>query len=164
MLRQNGWWQMLIAASLCVFTAACERSVMGPSAGGLTVASASANLAPTKDTVVALLTLKNFGDTATTIYYSTCTTGGGLSVRAYREGGSPLPAWDSGLQRTGVCDSPDLITLQPGESHLFTQKHHVAQILGDSLPSGSYRFTVSALYFRPSLPTEMGTASLSLQR
>jgi hypothetical protein len=155
---------MLFVGSFCVFAAACERSVLGPSAGGVTVVSAAASLVPTKDTVFAQITLKNVSDTATTIYYSTCTIGAGLSVRAYREGGSALLAWDSGLQHTSVCDSPDLITLQPGESHLFTQKHGVAQILGDSLPTGSYRFTVSALYFRPSLPAEMGAATLSLQR
>jgi hypothetical protein len=136
---------------------------MGPIAGGVTVASVSASLVPTMDTVVAQLTLKNVGDTATTVQYSTCTFLAGLSVRAYREGGSTMPAWDSGLDDNAACDSPDLITLQPGESHLFAQRHGVAQILGDSLPSGSYRFTVSALYFRPSLPIEMATSTLSLQ-
>ncbi|HEV8409208.1 MAG TPA: hypothetical protein VGQ30_01785 [Gemmatimonadaceae bacterium] len=159
--------RLLVAAELavgCGAIAACGRSVLNPSGAGVVVTSASVALVSTKDTVRAQLTLKNISDTVATVHFSVCTFLDGLSVRAYRAGGPTVPVWDSGLNDLVACDDPELLTLQPGESHLFAQKHSVAQILGDSLPSGSYRFTVSALYFRPSLPAEMGTVTLSLQR
>jgi len=66
----------------------------------------------------------------------------GVTLRLYPESGS-VPVWDQLdwlNSRPGGCKSiPMSLTLGPGESRTMTATASVGDILGDSLPSGTYR-------------------------
>jgi hypothetical protein len=52
--------------------------------------------------------------------------------------------------------------LSPGESIQFTESLGAESILGDSLASGSYRFTVSGEHMLPPIPGELTSGTLTL--
>lgn len=54
--------------------------------------------------------------------------------------------------------------LKPGASHTFQQVNAVNEILGDSLPSGSYLLTVSGRYLAPADTIEIARSTLTLTK
>jgi hypothetical protein len=129
------------------------------------VTAASTRLVASGDSVVSSVTITNTGDGVAGISWDDCGRDSPPSVKAYALGDSTAIAWDSTRQEYGACFTALVFgALTPGQSKTFEQSTAVSLILGDSLPSGTYRFAVSAALITPSLPGEIQTSALGLQR
>ena len=130
----------------------------------LAVTAASASLGATGDSVFSSLTVKNTSTTTQSVQFAPCTFLGPLSLRAYAPS-SLKPSWDSALSVNGPCFTAiEKLDLKPGASHTFQQVNDVNEILGDSLPSGSYVFDVSGRNLTPAAATELSVATLTLTK
>jgi hypothetical protein len=100
------------------------------------------------------------GSPATLVFPDGCT----VLLRAWREDGTAdEPAWDQ-AGTTACTMAVQRVTLQPGESRSFETRTDAREILGDSLPDGSYRL---AAYLRPAtgaVQVPAGTVPLAVQR
>lgn len=130
----------------------------------LTSVTASASLVVTGDSVFSSLTVKNIGATTQTVQFAPCTYLGPLSLRVFAPSATK-PSWDSALSVNGPCFTAiEKFDLKAGASHMFQQVNDVNEILGDSLPSGSYVLAVSGRNLTPAAATELGTTTLSLTK
>lgn len=163
------WTHRSLALSLAasgVLVSCHSQSVASPriNLAWLTATAASANLVATGDSVVSSLTVTNSGTTTRTVQFAPCTYLGPLSLRAYAAGASK-PAWDSALDNSAPCFTAiESADLKPGVSHTFLQVNDVNEILGDSLPSGSYLLTVSGRYLTPTATEELGNTTFALTK
>lgn len=137
----------------------------------LLVASAATKLNSNGDTILASLDVTNAGEAAEELSYGNCpaSQSEAILVRAYRGVVSSTPAWnEDDANPAGVScflDGPGIgsVTLAPGETTHFAISAPVSYVLGDSLPSGEYIFTVSGLHLRPSVPQQITTGTLYLR-
>lgn len=154
----------LVACGILVCS--CDHSVESPQNNlvWLTATSASASLVATGDSVASSLTIMNSGTMTKSVQFAPCTYLGPLSLRAYAAGAAK-PAWDSALDNIAPCFTAiESVDLKPGASHTFLQVTDVNDILGDSLPSGSYVLAVSGSYLTPAVTTESRTAPIALTK
>lgn len=160
-------WRSALSLAVCgILVSSCERSAEAPqiNQSWLTATAASASLVATGDSVTSSLTVTNSGTTTQTVQFAPCTLLGPLSLRAYATSGTK-PAWDSALDDNAPCFTAiEVVTLKPGASHTFLQVNDINEILGDSLPSGSYVLTVSGRYLTPATTTEFSTTPLTLTK
>jgi hypothetical protein len=155
----------LVACGILVCS--CGHSIESPpiNPSWLTPVTASASLVVTGDSVFSSLTVKNTGTTTQRVEFAPCTFHGPLSLRAYRSSAISGPAWDSALDDNAGCfTSLEFVDMKPGASYTFRQVNDVNEILGDSLPSGSYVLTVSGRYLTPTATTELANATLALTK
>jgi hypothetical protein len=140
---------------------ACNRSPAGPVTEHRLRAVAATNLADNGVHVVATLTVHNDSSAAQLLEYGGC---GPIAVRVYRTDAANA-IWDSDRAIHTLCtQGASALTIASGDSHEFRRTLTNTDILGDSLPDGTYRFTVSGRSLNPSLPTEIETGTLSLRR
>lgn len=84
-------------------------------------------------------------------------------LRAYREGVGSKPAWDQG--NVLVCTlAIQEVRLAPGESRTFQGRSDAREILGDSLPDGSYRLTAVVRPNGSTVELPAGSAQLAVPR
>ena len=94
-----------------------------------------------------------------------CDTNVGIRLRVYRlVGGQQVLVWDSArLPAQSGCQSQTFRgTLAPGDSDVFRATYRLDQVLGDSLPVGSYVVTVTSDLVAPALPQELPGGTLVL--
>lgn len=117
-------------------------------------------------TVLATLVITNVGDTTQRISWSDCYTGGPVWLRAYQVNGDRKLVWDANRAFADLyCDLVGHYRdVQPGAHWQFTLPVPVRKILGDSLPNGSYSFTVSAAALEPVNANELPAGQLVLVR
>ncbi|HEY5219379.1 MAG TPA: hypothetical protein VIJ16_06210 [Gemmatimonadaceae bacterium] len=86
-------------------------------------------------------------------------------MRAYRPAGGTL-AWDWWPASAEIrCDLVLYYAiLQPHDSVIIWGHVPVADILGDSLPTGIYTLTVTPTYLEPSYPVELPLGEFTLKR
>lgn len=136
-----------------------------PGNTGLRVA-ASASLVGNPDTVRVRLQIINTRTDTQTVHWDECRqTGPANAIRAYHQDDKSL-AWDWWPASAKiVCDlMPHSAMLQPGDSVTILGRVPVADILGDSLPTGVYNLTVTPTYLEPSYPKEFSLGEFSLKR
>jgi hypothetical protein len=87
-----------------------------------------------------------------------------LLLLAYRSGDALSPAWSyDRFGREDVCPAVlELRQLQPGDSATFDLNLATHDILGDSLPSGSYRLAVSGAHLNPPVNGVVTTGTFTL--
>ena len=153
--------------ALGILTSACATdSIEIPQRGlpVLTVTAASASLVAAGDSVLSSLTIKNTSATTQTVQFAPCTYLGPLQLLAYAPSSSKR-SWDSALSVNGPCFTAiEKLDLAPGASHTFQQVNDVNEILGDSLPSGSYVFDVGGSYLTPTAARWQGVATRTLTK
>lgn len=164
-----GLWTLGAALPL----AACSSSVVGVQTPGFQE-SASASVVSGLAAVTYLgpvvqggLVVRNTSGTSRDIAWTEngCDANAGVRLRAYRlVGGQPVLAWDSSLLPAQPGCQPQTIrtTIAAGGSDAFQATYHVADILGDSLPAGSYVVTVTSDLQAPTLPQELPEGTLVL--
>lgn len=89
----------------------------------------------------------------------------GVRLRVYRQdGGRRVLAWDSSRLPAQVgCQTQTIrTTIAPGDSDTFYATYRLDQVLGDSLPPGSYQLTVTSELVAPALPGELPAGTLML--
>ena len=115
-------------------------------------------------TVMATLTITNLADTTQHFRWSDCVTGGPVRLRAYSTLRDPRRVWDSNWAYPGIyC----ILVLHgrdvpPGGQWQFTLPVQVSRILGDSLPLGTYAFTVDAQALESGRTGELSAGQLTL--
>ena len=150
-----------ILASSC---ATDKIEIPGSSLPTLTSTAASASLVVTGDSVFSSLTVKNPGTTTLRVQFAPCTYLGPLSLRVYAPSATK-PSWDSALSINGPCFTAiESVDLKPGATHTFQQVNDVNEILGDSLPSGSYVLAISGRHLTPAAATELGNTTIALTK
>jgi hypothetical protein len=89
---------------------------------------------------------------------------GGIVARAWRNvNGRPVLAWNSSAVPIVPCPAHALpIILAPNASIQLTHEIASFELLGDSLPAGTFTFTVTADFASPSLPTQVATPSVAV--
>jgi hypothetical protein len=115
-------------------------------------------------TVLATLIVTNLADTTQHLRWADCVTGGPVRLRAYSTLGGLRRVWDSNWAYPGfdcilILHGRDV---PPGGQWQFTLPVQVSRILGDSLPLGTYAFTVDAQELEPGKTGELPAGQLTL--
>ena len=131
-------------ASLAIFAMACSRSFTD--SRGLTYSASSAT---SSDSLTTTVTISNNGShTAGLSLGGSCPVA--LVLYAGAAGSVQTAVWDQGAWRaqTGVaCSStPQLVSISRGESREYSTSVAIADVLGDSLPAGSYSFVARVAF------------------
>lgn len=117
-------------------------------------------------TIIATLVVTNVADTTQRLEWGDCFTGGPVWVRAYRAPGDRKLVWDANRAYPGIyC----LLVghyryLLPGGQWQYNLPVRVSEVLGDSLPAGTYSFTISASSLSPANREELPAGQLTLVR
>lgn len=162
---------LVLGAGLVV--AACSSSVDGVQTPGFqesasaTVVSGLAAIPYLGPVVQGELVVHNLSGASRDIAWTEdgCDANAGVRLRVYRlVGGQQVLAWDSSLLPAQAGCQPQTIrtTIAAGGSDSFQATYHVADILGDSLPAGSYVVTVTSDLEVPALPQELPEGTLVL--
>lgn len=109
------------------------------------------------------LTVTNRADTTARIYWGDCASTGPLVVRVTRQGSS-TPVWNSlDAYAKVICDLVrHYADVAPGQQWEYDRTIPVRDILGDSLPAGSYTFTASAQFLEPGFSSSIPAGVLAL--
>jgi hypothetical protein len=151
--------RVAMLAVLVVSATSCRESSTGPDSG---LRAVSAGVTTDGTTVTATLDVRNDSSAAYPVTGYECSP---LSLRVYRTGtaGSAV-AWASdAFYETVNCIGVAMTPLPLGESRQFSIEFAATAILGDSLPPGAYRLTVSAHLLAPALASEIGATTVNLQ-
>lgn len=169
----RAWTVTVSSLGAALAVAACNSTVDGVQSPGFRE-SASATLVSGLAAVVyqgkvlqGRLAVRNTSGARQPIAWTSngCDTNTGVRLRVYRlVGGQQLLAWDSSLlpAQPGCPDQTIRGTLAPGDSVVFQETYHLDQVLGDSLPAGSYVVTVTSGLVAPELPRELPMGTLTL--
>lgn len=140
----------LIAYALAVVPIGCKKETLTepPTADGLQF-RAEVRFPETQPRgVSASLAVENVTDTVRRIEWSSCRTNYPVLLRVYLAEGT-APAWDQ-TAAYRLEDCPMVLNvrrLQPRETFIFPDFNvPITHILGDSLPSGTYRITIHPKY------------------
>lgn len=115
--------------------------------------------------VLARLVVTNTADTSQRLLWTPCWTAGPIWLRAYLAGTTRV-AWDSNIAyRSRAC----FLVLKyrdvsPGAKWEYVSTIPVQDILGDTLPSGVYSFTITASQLQPANRAELPAGELTLTR
>jgi hypothetical protein len=164
-LRQRGRWARL--AMLLSAIACSPRTDAITSPNGLTLTAQSRLVAePGGDTIRTTMRVVNTGTTPVLLNWGTCPMDAPLLLLAYRNGDAASPVWSyDRFGRDYVCPAVlELKQLQPGDSAAFDLNVAARDILGDSLPSGSYRFAVSGAHLNPPVDGAVTTGTFALSK
>lgn len=115
-------------------------------------------------TVIATLVVTNLADTTKRFLWADCVDGGPVWLRAYRVNGDRTPVWSSyTAYREFQCDLVlHYQDVAPGGQWRFDLPLRVSKILADTLPAGTYSFTVSADGLQPVNRNELPAGQLTL--
>ena len=148
-------------ASIAIFMMACSRSFTD--SRGLTYSAISAT---SSDSLTTTVTIRNDGSrTAGLTLGGSCPVA--IVVYAGSTGGTQTAVWDQGAwrARTGVaCSStPQLVSISRGESREYSSSVAVADVLGDSLPAGSYSFVARIAFQLGGINVPAGEGTLGTE-
>jgi hypothetical protein len=158
--------RVLCVAACGFVVAACAASIDSPDRSRDFRETAAGSIVPFNGRSVYLtIIIENVSANQQSMNWSVdCTGAGALLVKAYRQVGTEQAlAWNSASAPRTVACPTQLVsrTLMAGDELTLQQTIPVTAILGDSLPSGSYLLTVSALT-TPSLDSVIAIGSLTI--
>jgi hypothetical protein len=116
--------------------------------------------------VVATLTLKNTSGDSQHVQGSVgCPSGGPTTVRVYTAGSRRL-VWNSSLYLPdAICAAVGIDrTIARGDTMDVAAPYALSAIIGDSIPTGRYLFTLTPDRVSPALHTELDAGTLTLSR
>lgn len=160
----------LAKISTIVSAAACGGSLLAAphSPVGTEVLRYSASIdarTTTNQPIVARLSVTNISQSSQRVEFYPCPFHYPVWLRAYRDVGGRV-VWDSNISYTSTaCLAVVAIkVLQPGDSTDFHLDISTTAVLGDSLPTGHYIFTITPEHLTPQLLRELGAGSTDLTR
>jgi hypothetical protein len=84
-------------------------------------------------------------------------------LQAFRQPGDSEPVWDQA--RAVMCTMAlQIVDLAPGERRTYSTRTDAGEILGDSLPDGTYHFRARVAVNGSALEIPAGSAELAIQR
>ena len=169
----RAWTAGICGLAAAAALAACSSTVDGVQTPGFqesasaTVVSGLAAVTYLGKVVQGGLVVRNISGGAQEIAWrgNGCDTNVGIRLRVYRlVSGQQVLAWDSSrLPAQSRCKSQTFRgTLAPGDSDVFQATYRLDQVLGDSLPAGSYVVTVTSALVAPGLPRNLPVGTLTL--
>lgn len=129
------------------------------------LAALGADTALGRPAVIATLKVTNTADSTQRIAWAECPSNGPLTIRVHSRPGGPV-VWNSVDAYSKVNCIADLhyVNLAPAETWTYQRLVPVADILGDSLPNGTYEFSTSSPWLEPGFPDEISAGDLVLSR
>lgn len=165
------WFAAGMLSAVLIFASACSSgtATQATKAGlryEVSTRLADSSVLGRAPTIIATLVVTNVADTTQRLDWIDCPTGGPVWVRAYRMPGDRKLVWDANLAYPGIqCllvgRYRDLL---PGAQWQYNLPVRVSEVLGDSLPAGTYSFTVSASSLSPAYREELPAGQLTLVR
>lgn len=154
-----------VALGSAFLAAGCSSTLDGPLSSNYTESASVALVTGFGPAVQGDLKIANTSGSSQDIAWAQdCGLNAGVEMRAYRQvGGQSVLAWDSSrLPQLGCASTLIHTTIAPGDTFTFEATYLVDQILGDSLPVGEYRITLTSTLTTPVLPTELTAGALAL--